>query len=154
MGDKNVRVDGESNIHVDDARYEGTDGLWKLIMTKRPDEKKYTFEDLKNYKDLVRQTNVINHPRNVTKHSRPTTTYKWKYILSSLHTVAGEGIHFLPVDIKGMTSKLNLLLAEYSAGNRTSTRNEIVSIIDELLRRKRISRTEYKDINSYLSKNA
>ena len=64
----------------------------------------------------------------------------------------GKGImmQFLPGDIKGLQTKLNYLLAEYRAGNRLSTRNEIVSILDELLRRKKISRKEYKDINTFL----
>ena len=148
-----MKLDKLSNIHVDGVQYEGTDGLWSLIMMKKPDEKKYTFSDLTNYSDLVRQTNVMSHPRNVTKMSRPTTTYKWNNILSSIaSSSSGDGVHFLPGDIKGLTSRLHILLAEYGAGNRTSTRNEIVPILDELLRRRAISRTEYTDINSYLSK--
>ena len=63
----------------------------------------------------------------------------------------GDGIQFLPGDIKGLETKLNYLLAEYRAGNRSSlTRNQIVSILDELLRMKRISRKEYRDINTFL----
>ena len=64
----------------------------------------------------------------------------------------GEGIvQFLPGDIKGLETKLNYLLGEYRAGNRASTvRNETVSILDELLRRKRISREEYRNINNFL----
>ena len=46
----------------------------------------------------------------------------------------GDGILFLPGDIKGLKTKLNYLLAEYRAGNRSSlTRNQIVPILDELL---------------------
>ena len=63
---------------------------------------------------------------------------------------SASGIQFLPGDIKGLTTKLNLLLAEFRAGN-TSTRNEIVFILDELLRRKRMSRKEYTEINNYVS---
>ena len=63
----------------------------------------------------------------------------------------GDGVvQFLPGDIKGMEAKLNYLLAEYRAGNRLSARNEIVPILDELLRRRKISRKEYKDINTFL----
>ena len=62
----------------------------------------------------------------------------------------GINIQFLPGDIKGLQTKLNYLLGEYHAGNRLSTRNEIVSILDELLRRRKISQKEYKDINTYL----
>ena len=64
--------------------------------------------------------------------------------------VSASGIQFLPGDIKGLETKLNLLLAEFQAGN-TSTRNEIVFILDELLRRKRVSRKEYTEINNYVS---
>ena len=65
---------------------------------------------------------------------------------------SGEGIvQFLPGDIKGLPMKLNLLLAEVAAGNRSSTRNEIVYILDELLRREMLSRKQYFDINSYLA---
>ena len=65
----------------------------------------------------------------------------------------GTGIQFLPGDIKGLNTRLNLLLAEYVAGNRSSlTRNEIVGILDELKRRKSISRKEYTYINSFLAK--
>ena len=67
------------------------------------------------------------------------------------HHVSGSGIQFLPGDIKGLQIKLNYLLAEYRAGNRSSLiRNEIVSLLDELLRRKRISRKEYRDVNTFL----
>ena len=62
----------------------------------------------------------------------------------------GNGLVFLPGDIKGLETKLTYLLGEYRAGNRSSTRNEIVPILDELLRRKVISRKEYKGINTFL----
>jgi hypothetical protein len=176
MGDKNVIVDKNSNIFVGGIKYEGTSGLWSLIMMKSPPHKSYTEGDLLNYRRLVHQTNVMTYPQNViVGQSRPKTTYKWKHILLPFkqqqqefgvpeedadaddeheEITSGDGIvQFLPGDIKGMTTKLNLLLAEYAAGNRsTLTRNEIVSILDELLRRKKISRKEYTEINSYLSR--
>ena len=52
----------------------------------------------------------------------------------------GSNIQYLSGDIKGLQTKLNYLLAEYLAGNRSSTRNEVVLILDELLRRRKISR--------------
>ena len=140
MGDKEVVVDEISNIHVDGVEYKGTPGLWKLVMLSSP--KDYTNEDLVNYKHLVKQTNVMSHPCGVKRGiSRNTTTYKWRYILQEHH---GEGIQFLPGDIKGMTTKLNSLLAEFAAGTMSSTRNEIIYILDELLRRKKITHEEYQ----------
>ena len=134
MGDKEVVIDESSNIHVDGVDYKGTLGLWMLVMLSSP--KDYTSEDLANYKHLAKQTNVMSRPRGVKRRiSRPTTTYKWRYILQESHD--GKGIvQYLPDDIKGLTTKLNLLLAEFAAGNTSSTRNEIVYILDELLRRK------------------
>ena len=145
MGNKEVTVEG-NNIIVDDVEYEGTPGLWSLIMQASPLE--YTEKDLNHYKDLVLQTDVINYPGNVGPSSRPGNTTK-RRLLETLQK-SGFGIQFLPGDIKGLSVKLNLLLAEFRAGNK-STRNEIVSILDELLRRKRISRKEYTEINTYLS---
>ena len=100
MGDKEVLVDESSNIHVDGIEYKGTPGLWMLVMLSSP--KDYANEDLVNFKHLVKQTNVMSHPRGVMRGiSRPTTTHKWRYILQEHH---GEGIQFLPGDIKGMTT--------------------------------------------------
>lgn len=199
MGDGKVTVDKSSNIHVNGITYKGTPGLWALVMEATPKEDEYTVEDFTKYENLVFQTNVILHPRNLTAHSRHKATYKWKNILlpmqqwgqqdrqqqlhlshdhiqqqshgssSPLETFipgdddddeeekttrsSGDGIiQYLPKDINGLTTKLQLLLGEFAAGNRTSTRNEIVFILDELLRRKKLSRKEYRDINSYLSR--
>ena len=77
---------------------------------------------------------------------------KWKTIFQRfgdfLHE--GSGIKFLPADINGLQTKLAYLLGEFQAGNTAATRNEIVSISDELLRRKNISQSEYRRINDFL----
>ena len=62
----------------------------------------------------------------------------------------GNGIQFLPGDINGLQIKLDYLLAEYHAGNTSATRNQIVAIADELLQRKQISQTKYKNINNFI----
>ena len=188
MGDKEVTVDRYSNIHIEGITYKATAGLWALVMEGIPNDKEYTEEDFKTYTNIVRQTNILLiPPQNATARSRYKSTYKWRYILTSIRNwgyqqlqlqehsshdpheehelstlslptisdnenQSGDGIQFLPSDIKGLTTKLHLLLAEFAAGNKTSTRNEIVFILDELLKRKKISRKEYREINSYLSK--
>ena len=152
MGMKKVKFDKPSNIYNDDRKFDGTLGLWKMIMLKKPpvlDDR----EDMTNYEQLLKQTNVINNPLNVAAGQRPYQTYKFKIFFESLPLFQqqGRGIEFLPKDIKGLENKLGLLLGEYHAGNKTSTRNEIVAIADELLRRKVIPRQEYRDINAYLA---
>ena len=122
---------------------------WSLLMSMNPNG--YSEEDLASYKELVHQTRVNQHPRVLHARNRPYSTNKWKNILKGIRS-SGSAIVFLPADIKGMHEKLNLLLGEYVAGNKTSTKNEIVFILDELLRRRAISRKEYTNINTYLSK--
>ena len=184
LGEQTVNVDEHFNIIVEDQTYEGTPGLWALIMLASAPESSYDDDDERNYRDLAAQTNLLLRPRDVKKGDRPRATAKWKMLhgkhgtgiepgyseyLSLMRNLRGgnnnnlsryENDHgltvvsasgiFLPGDIKGLTTKLNLLLAEFQAGN-TTTRNEIVSILDELLRRKRMSRKEYTSINNYLS---
>ena len=57
---------------------------------------------------------------------------------------------YLPGDIKGLKDKLHLLLAEFFAGN-TTVRNELVHVLDALLRLKQVTRREYTDINNRLT---
>ena len=150
MGEKRVYIDGGSNITVDDIRYEGTPGLWSLIMLGSPLADSYDDVDLTEYQDLVTRTGVVNHPLGVKPGGRPKQTVKYRLFEIIMKEEVGSGIKFLPSDIKGLSTKLNLLLAEYVAGNR-ATRNEIVGILDELLRRGRLSRKEYSEINTYLA---
>ena len=172
MGDKDVTVDEDSNIIVDNKTYKGSTGLWSLIMLAAPKGNSYNNKDLENYIDLVKRTNVMNHPRGLSVTSRPMKTAKRRMLETftapkreeekveeeeedeeddDVDEKYGRGIEFLPGDIKGLTTKLNLLLAEYRAGNKSSTRNAIVSIIDELRRRKRISLKDYRDITKFIA---
>ena len=151
MGDKYVHVKS-SDLVIDRKRYIGTPGLWSLIMKKRPTG--YTSDDLNTYRDVILQTNAMNSPNNVGPTSRVVSTKKWRDIFPLFKELppssTGNGFAFLPGDIKGLETKLTYLLGEYRAGNRSSTRNEIVPILDELLRRKGVSRKEYKEINNFL----
>ena len=148
MGDKVIELSG-NDIIVDDVTYTGTPGLWALILLKKPAG--YTDEDMVDYKKLVKQTNVITNPHNLTSTSRPKSTYKWKHIFDEMEEKEGDGIEFLPSDITSLQQKLSYLLAEYRAGNTSATRNEIVAIADNLLKRKHITQAEYRRINNYIA---
>ena len=173
MGNKYVHIKG-SDLVVDHQKYIGTKGLWSLIMKRHPEG--YSRDDLITYRDVIFHTNAMSYPNNLAPTSRVTSTKKWREIFPlfddvdkeeespshhhrrgtevarSIEQQHGNGVvQFLPGDIKGLETKLNYLLGEYRAGNRSPcTRNEIVPILDELLRRKRISRKEYQDINTFL----
>ena len=57
---------------------------------------------------------------------------------------------YLPGDINGLMKKLHLLAAEFFASN-TTVRNELVHVLDALLRVKQLTRKEYADITARLA---
>ena len=65
MGDKEVTVDDNSDIIVDNEKYNATPRLWSLIMLAAPNEKSYTEEDFKSYRNLIKRTGAMEHPRGV-----------------------------------------------------------------------------------------
>jgi len=50
MGRKRVIIDKDSNLFVDGKRYEGTRGLWELIVKNKPETGVHDNNDLINYK--------------------------------------------------------------------------------------------------------
>ena len=161
---------GDKYVHVKGSR---SPGLWSLIMKIHPTA--YSREDLITYRDVILHTNAMSYPNNLEPTSRVTSTKKWREIFplfdevdeeeeeeeekeSSSHHHRGSEVtrsikqqhgngvvQFLPGDIEGLETKMNYLIGEYRAGNRLSTR-----ILDELLRRRKITRKEYKDIKMFL----
>jgi hypothetical protein len=152
MGNTKVQIIKDNDLLVDGVKFNGTIGLWSLIMFKKPKEGNYSMKDLEEYQRLVEMTNVMSYPNNLRKNSNVKGTYKWRQIFQRFDELPheGSGIKFLPGDIKGLQRKLFYLLGEFQAGNTSATRNEIVSISDELLRRKNISQSEYRRINDFL----
>ena len=61
-----------------------------------------------------------------------------------------DGVVYLPGDINGLMKKLHLLAAEFFAGNDT-VMNELVHVLDALLRLKQLTRKEYADITAPLA---
>ena len=148
MGNKIVNFGERGDIIVDDKTYKGTPGLWSLIMLKTPTD--FNEEDMEEYIKLVKQTNVMRHPQNQRPNSQPKSTYKWREIFKNMGE-EGHGIEFLPSDIISLKQELVYLLGEYRAGNTSATRNQIVAIADNLLKRKHISKLEYRKINDYIA---
>ena len=166
IGKTPIRFEGD-DIVIEGRVYPGTEGLWILLTDTTKEQlfsrehfkEEITDDDLINYEDILFQTHVLHVDSDPSKGSRGSKRFKWTNLLHNIYQKEklreyeeyikdGKGI-FLPGDIKGLHTKLNLLLAEFRAGN-TSTRNEIVFILDELLRRKRMSRKEYTEINNFL----
>ena len=115
---------------------------------------KYIEDDSKEKNEQVKVKEIPNHCK-IVKHfenfklEEADGKHQIKDVLK-IHI--GNGIQFLPGDINGLQIKLDYLLAEYQAGNTSATRNQIVAITDELLRRKQISQSKYNIINNFIQK--
>ena len=163
IGNKPVTIQGD-DILIENEVYHGTEGLWRLITGVKESQigvigRDFTDEDLLEYAKLLRQTSVLHRDFN-PNNSRPrsSSSWKWKTILRPLwdkykqedsEEEEGRGVKYLPSTIKALKEKLAVLLGEYQAGN-TTTRNELVPVLDQLRSRKAISESKYRAINSAL----
>ena len=76
-----------------------------------------------------------SHGKTKKTKDREHPYYGWK----------GDGVVYLPGDINGLAEKLQLLVAEFFAGN-TTVRDELVHVLDALLRLKQLTRKEYRNV--------
>ena len=151
-----------SFVHIKDPQKRDeivTDYLTSLVKMKSGNIQEHTKELIsredakkeKNKQDLVtlKEINIPNQHKIVKHFGNLELTEDGKHQMEDvLKFHIGNGIQFLPGDINGLQIKLDYLLAEYRAGNTSATRNQIVAIADELLRRKQLSRTKYNSINN------
>jgi len=75
----------QDNLVVGEKEYEGTPGLWELIISKKPDISIYSHNDLDNYAQIMVETNALkqnNNPTEVTPKS--SRGWKWKNILINI----------------------------------------------------------------------
>ena len=147
LGDHEIQV-LDNNIYVEGHMYKGTIGLWALLMENTPNMVNVTDMDITNYTNIIHETNAFEVGLQ-NEHAKKTHKYK---LITHLLTKpeVGQGI-FLPSDINSLRQRLKILLAEFNAGNR-ATRNEIVSIVDNLWERKKIQKEEVKEINNYITR--
>ena len=64
----------------------------------------------------------------------------------SIEVKIDQPSHFLPSDDAGLKENLCLLYAEYAAGNKESTRHQILSILKELYQRGVLNQAEYNGV--------
>ena len=160
MGDEEIKVDEFNNISIENTTIKGTKGLWRLIMMKKPET--YEQEDLENYVELLNRTHAINIPNKTEVSQKPGNTAKMRFLKEvgivndeaesdeyedplseSEDKKEGEGVSFLPGNIKGLVEQFRLLFAEFCAGNKSSTKKQMVAILDQLLKRGYLNQDEY-----------
>jgi len=160
MGDEEIKVDEFNNISIENTTIKGTKGLWRLIMMKKPET--YEQEDLENYVELLNRTHAINIPNKTEVSQKPGNTAKMRFLKEvgivndeaesdeyedplseSEDKKEGEGVSFLPGNIEGLLEQFRLLFAEFCAGNKSSTKKQMVAILDQLLKRGYLNQDEY-----------
>ena len=167
IGNKPITIKG-NNIIIEDNEYEGTKGLWELIIFKNPDN--YTEDDYLNYINLLVQTNTIYQGNNPNQNrAKSSGGDKWNKLISPVwehikeskkplerkrrqqDPITGDGLKILPSDPNALIDRFDLLFSSQKAGH-TGVKNEIVSILDELKRQGVINVNEYKKLNSIIKK--
>ena len=150
IGNKPVVIK-ENDIVFEDEEYEGTPGLWELIVSKEP--KGFTEEDYNNYGRLMVKSNALHvdyNPNN--KKPKSSKSYKWNNILKDIwhnkKKYEGKGIIIMPSDPNAL---LDSLLGSQEAGH-TGVGNELVSICDKLKRQGILDVEAYKKLNSIIKK--
>ena len=157
FGKMEVTVDG-NDIVVGGEKYKGTNGLWELMTeSNAPDEwSSVNDEDLQNYSKIIFNSGAIYSESNPNKPkaSRSEKYRKiikplWEKFKSDTKVKKGYGVIILPSDPNALIERFTLSVAAWYAGNKGS-RNEAVSICDELLRQNRINKEEYKSMIAYI----
>ena len=166
IGNKPITIKG-NNIIIENNEYEGTKGLWELIIFKNPDN--YTEDDYLNYINLLVQTNTIYQGNNPNQNrAKSSGGDKWNKLISPVwehikeskkplkrkrrqQDPIGDGLKILPSDPNALIDRFDLLFSSKKAGH-TGVKNEIVSILDELKRQGVININEYKKLNSIIKK--
>ncbi len=156
IGDKRVGVVDDS-LMVGEEEYEGTRGLWELLIMNQPNVNLYTQEDYDAYAKIMVTTNALRKGNDANNTiPKANRGWKWKNIMKDIwdekDQFLGRGLGttvVLPSDPNALLKRLALLLASKKAGN-TGVRNELVSICDELKRQKVIDVNSYKKLMSQL----
>ncbi len=163
VGDKQVTiVDDDIYVNLGDDSdpkiFEGTPGLWELLVSKKPNKDLYNEDDYKKYAELMFLTNSIRYNNNPkSEASKSSKGWKWKNLMKQIWAdrkkYEGQGLEketvVIPSDPNALAERFDLLMASKSAGN-TGVRNELVSICDELLRQNAIDKTQYKELISHI----
>ena len=147
-------TESNDSLVVNDTKFDKTPGLVDLISNKVPTD--YTPDDVSKYKQFLLVTDWPYTKQKKLKSISAKNGNPKKQIQRDLIDElrkTGQGVTnkiFLPSDIKSIRRRLQLCLGEFLAGNST-TRDEIVALLDALQERKAISRFKYQRINTMLS---
>jgi len=84
IGDSQVVVDRDGNIHINNVEFPATKGLWELLTRKRVDKDSVTTADLKQYNTILVMTNAHLEGYEPRANIRTSKGLKYKEIISKL----------------------------------------------------------------------
>jgi len=166
IGKDPIKTDGNDWV-IKGKRYRGTPGLWQLITMKEPEIRFPTKDDMKNYGEIMVKADAIRHPIN-SETPYYEKSFKWKKFIKPIWDEYVKKTNKKQSEkrnvnrkknkekafsqaIQTLCERLELLMASKHAVS-TGLRNEIVSMCDELLRQKILSRDAYKNLMLALNK--
>ena len=81
----------DNDIIIDNENFEGTPGLWELLISKQPGKGSFTGKDFDNYGKLMIETNALhrNHDPN-SPYPRASDSQKWMGLLRHIWYEKGE----------------------------------------------------------------
>ena len=82
IGDSQLGVDHDGNIHIKDVEFPATKGLWELLTRKKVDNDSVTSADLKQYKAILKMTNA--HLEGYKPHIHTFKGNKFSDVISKL----------------------------------------------------------------------
>ena len=155
IGKDQIMINND-DIIIGDKLFRGTIGLWELITKIELDATIYNDEDYKNYREILIDTNAIGSDSNPNKPKasrgekyRKIIKPLWNEVVFKRRGKKGYGVIILPSDPNALIERFALSVAAGHAGNKGS-RNEAVSICDELLRQHVIDKDECKSMIGYI----
>jgi hypothetical protein len=84
IGDSQVGVDRDGNIHTNNVEFPATKGLWKLMTRKKVDKNSVTTADIKQYKTILEMTNAHLEGYKPRAKIHTSKGVKYKEIISQL----------------------------------------------------------------------
>ena len=165
MGEKEVKLNDKRDFIIDDVTYEGTPGLWDLIMEKNRgkiarnyEEGKYTNNDLLNYKKILQHSRSIYRKDGKLKGGKSP---KYSFLKEVLSIQEGEGIPArsaadlrsdsvktvtIPCDPNDLLKRMDLLIANKKAGN-TGVDQELKAVLKSLFKKKVINKNQLSSLS-------
>jgi hypothetical protein len=84
IGDSQVGVDRDGNIHINNVEFPATKGRWEVLTRKRVDKNSVTTADIKQYKTILELTNSHLDGYKPRANIRTSKGFKYKEIISKL----------------------------------------------------------------------